>query len=202
MVAVIDYGAGNLRSVMSALRSVGYDARVAESAADIAHARAMILPGVGAAAGTMENLRSRGLADVIVEWIRADRPFMGICMGLQVLLTESEEGGGQDCLGVVPGRVRRLSQGLKVPHMGWNQVHYTRDIALFDGIPEGSNFYFVHSFVAEPTDRSIIAAETEYGVRFCSVVASGNLVATQFHPEKSGPLGLRVYANFLRDALH
>ncbi len=201
-VAIIDYGAGNIRSVLSALRSVGCHATVAQSPSNLRSARAVILPGVGAAADTMENLRSRGLADVIVDWIRADRPFLGICMGLQVLFTESEEGGGQDCLGVIPGRVRRLPRGMKVPHMGWNQVHYTRDIALFDGIPEGSDFYFVHSFVAEPTDHSVIATETEYGTRFCSAIQRGNLVATQFHPEKSGPLGLRVYANFLRDALH
>ena len=202
MVAVIDYGAGNLRSVMSALRSVGADASVVESRPDIARARAMILPGVGAAADTMENLRARGLADAVVEWVEADRPFMGICMGLQVLFTESEEGGGQDCLGVLPGRVTRLPQGLKVPHMGWNQVHYTFDSPLFQGIPDGSNFYFVHSFVAQPDDPSVILAETEYGVRFCSAVQKGNLVATQFHPEKSGALGLQVYRNFLESVLN
>ncbi len=202
MVAVIDYGAGNLRSVMSALRSVGADASVVESRPDIARARAMILPGVGAAADTMENLRARGLADAVVEWVEADRPFMGICMGLQVLFTESEEGGGQDCLGVLPGRVTRLPQGLKVPHMGWNQVHYTFESPLFRGIPDGSDFYFVHSFVAQPDDPSVILAETEYGVRFCSAVQKGNLVATQFHPEKSGALGLQVYRNFLESALN
>jgi len=202
MVAVIDYGAGNLRSVMSALRSVGADASVVESRPDIARARAMILPGVGAAADTMENLRARGLADAVVEWVEADRPFMGICMGLQVLFTESEEGGGQDCLGVLPGRVTRLPQGLKVPHMGWNQVHYTFESPLFRGIPDGSDFYFVHSFVAQPDDPSVTLAETEYGVRFCSAVQKGNLVATQFHPEKSGALGLQVYRNFLESALN
>jgi glutamine amidotransferase len=202
MVAVIDYGAGNLRSVMSALRSVGADASVVESRPDIARARAMILPGVGAAADTMENLRARGLADAVVEWVEADRPFMGICMGLQVLFTESEEGGGQECLGVLPGRVTRLPQGLKVPHMGWNQVHYTFESPLFRGIPDGSDFYFVHSFVAQPDDPSIILAETEYGVRFCSAVQKGNLVATQFHPEKSGARGLQVYRNFLESVLN
>jgi glutamine amidotransferase len=202
MVAVIDYGAGNLRSVMSALRSVGADASVVESRPDIARARAMILPGVGAAADTMENLRARGLADAVVEWVEADRPFMGICMGLQVLFTESEEGGGQECLGVLPGRVTRLPRGLKVPHMGWNQVHYTFESPLFRGIPDGSNFYFVHSFVAQPDDPSIILAETEYGVRFCSAVQKGNLVATQFHPEKSGARGLQVYRNFLESVLN
>jgi len=201
MIAVVDYGAGNLRSVMSALRSVDADASVVESRVEIARAKAMILPGVGAAADTMQNLRARGLADAVVEWIEADRPFMGICMGLQVLFTESEEGGGQDCLHVLPGRVTRLPRGMKVPHMGWNQVHYSFESPLFRGIPNDSNFYFVHSFVAQPDEPSIILAETEYGVRFCSAVQKGNLVATQFHPEKSGALGLRVYRNFLDNAL-
>ncbi|MBN1855505.1 MAG: imidazole glycerol phosphate synthase subunit HisH [Dehalococcoidia bacterium] len=197
MIAVMDYGAGNLRSVMSALRNVGADATIVESPRDITHARAMILPGVGAAADTMENLRSRGLADAVIEWIKADRPFMGICMGLQVLFTQSDEGGGQDCLGVLPGRVRKLPSTLKVPHMGWNQVHYKFESPLFRGIPDGSNFYFVHSFVAQPDDPTTILAETDYAGRFCSAVQKGNLVATQFHPEKSGALGLQVYRNFL-----
>jgi len=200
-VAIIDYGAGNIRSVLSALYSVGCHATVAQSPSDLRSARAVILPGVGAAADTMENLRARGLADAVVEWVEADRPFMGICMGLQVLFTESEEGGGQDCLGVLPGRVTRLPKGLKVPHMGWNQVHYTLESPLFQGIPDGSNFYFVHSFVAQPDDSTVVLAETEYGVRFCSAVQKGNLVATQFHPEKSGALGLQVYRNFLERAL-
>ena len=201
MIAVMDYGAGNLRSVMSALRSVGADASVIEAPRDVTHARAMILPGVGAAADTMENLRSRGLADTVIEWIKADRPFMGICMGLQVLFTKSEEGQGQDCLDVLPGRVARLPEGLKVPHMGWNQVHFKFESPLFHSIPDGSNFYFVHSFVAHPDDPSIVLAETEYGAPFCSAVQKGNLFATQFHPEKSGMLGLQVYRNFLNHAL-
>jgi len=202
MIAVMDYGAGNLRSVMSALRRVGADASVVESRHDIAHAQAMILPGVGAAADTMENLRARGLADAVVEWIKADRPFLGICMGLQVLFAQSEEGGGQDCLGVLPGRVVKLPSKLKVPHMGWNQVQYKFDSPLFRGIPDGSNFYFVHSFVAQPDDRSIILTETDYAGRFCSALQKGNLFATQFHPEKSGELGLQVYRNFLDNALN
>ncbi len=202
MVCVIDYGAGNLRSVLSALRAVGCEPKVAETPADVNGATALILPGVGAAADTMENLRQRGLSEVVSEWIAADRPFLGICMGLQVLFTRSDEGGGQKCLGILPGTVSRLPHDLKVPHMGWNQVHYPRSCALFQGIPEGTNFYFVHSYIATPDDPSIMAAATTYGVDFCSAIARGNLFATQFHPEKSGPSGLRVYSNFIELTRH
>lgn len=196
-VAVIDYGAGNLRSVLSALRTVGCTARVVESGTDLTNVRALILPGVGAAADTMDNLRTRGLADIVRAWAIAERPFLGICMGLQVLFQDSAEGGGQECLGILPGHVVRLPASEKVPHMGWNQVHVAGANPLFRGIPTGSNFYFVHSYVAQPEDPSLVVGETEYGVRFCSVVQRGNLVATQFHPEKSGGVGLRVYRNFL-----
>jgi len=201
MIAVIDYGAGNLRSVMSALSRVGAPTRIAVSSNDLTAARAVILPGVGAAADTMENLRSRGLADAILEWIRGDRPFLGICMGLQVLFSMSEEGGEQECLGALPGRVVRLQSGLKVPHMGWNQVHYARQNTVFRGIPDGSYFYFVHSYVVQPDDPSMVLSETDYGGSFCSAVQTGNLVATQFHPEKSGEVGLRLYRNFVSDVL-
>jgi len=201
MIAVIDYGAGNLRSVISALDRVGARTRIAETSSDFASARAVILPGVGAAADTMENLRSRGLADAVLQWIRADRPFFGICMGLQVLFAMSEEGGGQECLGALPGRVARLHTGLKIPHMGWNEVRYAKESRLFSGIPDGSHFYFVHSYVVQPEDRSIVLGETDYGGTFCSAIQIGNLVATQFHPEKSGELGLQVYRNFVSDML-
>ena len=197
---MIDYGAGNLRSVMSALRSIGSDAAVVESPGDVHGARAMILPGVGAAADTMENLLARGLSDVVIRWIEAERPFMGICMGMQVLFSHSDEGGGQQCLGVIPGRVVRLPQGLKVPHMGWNQVRYATASPMFGAIPDGSDFYFVHSYVAEPEDESLIAARTEYGTPFCSAVQRGPLFATQFHPEKSGARGLQLYRSFIETA--
>ena len=199
-VAVIDYGAGNLRSVMSALRTVGCEAVVVDSQNDIHDARAMILPGVGAAADTMVNLRRRGLSDVVTRWIEAERPFMGICMGMQVLFTHSDEGRGQQCLGIIPGRVVRLPQGLKVPHMGWNQVRFAGEHSIFRTIPDDSNFYFVHSYVAEPEDESVVAARTDYGAPFCSAVQRGPLFATQFHPEKSGALGLQLYKNFVETA--
>lgn len=199
-VAIVDYGAGNLRSVVSALRSVGCDTVVAESPRDTQTARAMVLPGVGAAADTMENLLHRGLADLVVHWIAAERPFLGICMGMQVLFTHSEEGGGQHCLDVISGRVVRLPEGLKVPHMGWNQVHYKVDSPLFESIPDNSDFYFVHSYAARPDDEAVVAASTDYGVPFCSAVQRGAVFATQFHPEKSGANGLRFYRNFVRFA--
>lgn len=199
-VAIVDYGAGNLRSVTSALRSIGCDAAIVESEEDTHSARAMILPGVGAAADTMDNLRNRGLSEVVTRWIAAERPFMGICMGMQVLFSYSEEGGGQQCLGILPGRVVRLPQNIKVPHMGWNQVHYTRELPVFGSVPDGSDFYFVHSYVAQPEDESIVAARTDYGSPFCSAVQWGPLFATQFHPEKSGALGLQLYKNFIQMA--
>ncbi len=199
-VAVVDYGAGNLRSVISALRSIDCQAVVVESPVDINAACAMILPGVGAAADTMSNLDRRGLSDIVRQWLAAERPFLGICMGMQVLFTYSEEGGGQQCLDVLPGCVVRLPQGLKVPHMGWNQVRHSGQLPIFRNIPDGANLYFVHSYVAQPDDRSIIIAQTTYGAPFCSAVQRGPLVATQFHPEKSGALGLQLYRNFLEIA--
>jgi len=196
-VAGIDYGAGNLRSVLSALRTVGCSVRVIDTAADISNVRALVLPGVGAAADTMEGLDRRGLSDVVRSWTEADRPFLGICMGLQVLFDDSTEGGGRRCLGILPGHVVRLPTWEKVPHMGWNQVYFDAANPIFRGILPGSNFYFVHSYVAEPVEPSVIAGQTDYGIRFCSVVQKGNLIATQFHPEKSGGVGLRLYRHFL-----
>jgi len=200
MIAIIDYGAGNLRSVGKAIEKVGYPCRVTTNPDEVMAAEAVILPGVGAAGDTMRSLEDLGMAEPIRLTIAQGRPFFGVCMGLQVLFNFSEEGGGQECLGILPGVVRKLPPGLKVPHMGWNQVHRRMVHPLFRGIPDGANFYFVHSFYPEP-DASVIAAETDYGFNFCSVIIQGNLVATQFHPEKSGNLGLRLYHNFLRFSL-
>lgn len=199
-IVVIDYGAGNLRSVARAVERVGYQALVTQRPEDVAAADAVILPGVGAAADTMRNLRIAGMVDVVREFIASGRPFLGVCMGLQALLTVSEEGGEHACLDVIPGRVRRLPEGLKVPHMGWNRVRQVRPHPVFKEIPDGAYFYFVHSYVAEPQDPEVVVGETEYGTVFPAVIARGNLVATQFHPEKSGEVGLRFYANFLEHA--
>ncbi len=198
MIAIIDYGAGNLRSVVNAIRHLGFEPAITSSASDVLGSEAVILPGVGAAGDTMTSLREAGLVEPIRQRIAADRPFLGVCIGLQVLFSETEEGGLHECLGIIPGRVRRLPPGQKVPHMGWNQVRQLSTHPIFRGVPDGANFYFVHSFYAEPEDKALIAGETEYGVAFGSVVVRRNLIATQFHPEKSGEMGLRIYDNFLR----
>jgi glutamine amidotransferase len=200
-ITIVDYGAGNLRSVARAVARAGYEATVSGRADDVDSADALIVPGVGAAADTMRNLRERGLVEPVRRYIEQQRPFLGVCMGLQALLSVSEEGGEHECLGVVPGRVLRLPPGLKVPHMGWNRVRQKADHPVFRGVADGSYFYFVHSYYPQPDDPSVVIGETEYGVTFPSVVALDSLVATQFHPEKSGEAGLRIYANFLSRAL-
>ena len=201
MIAIIDYGAGNLKSVANAIARIGYEAKVISKASEVIDAHVVILPGVGAAADTMENLNNLGLAVPIRRFIADGRPFLGVCMGLQVLFTGTEEGGWHKCLNIIPGRVKKLPAGLKIPHMGWNQVKQKLSHPVFDGIPDKSNFYFVHSYYVEPDDKSVVTGETEYGIQFCSVVAQDNLVATQFHPEKSGEFGLKLYENFLKLAM-
>lgn len=201
MIVVVDYGAGNLRSVAKALAALGHPVQVTDAPAAVAAARALVLPGVGAAADTMRNLRARGLDTAVRDYLASGRPFLGVCMGLQALFTGSEEGGWQPCLDIVPGRVRRLPPGQKVPHMGWNQVRQARPHPLFAGIPDGAYFYFVHSFYVEPADPAVIIGHTEYGIEFASAIAQGHVLGTQFHPEKSGAVGLRLYANFVRLAL-
>ena len=201
MIAIVDYGAGNLRSVINAVTRLGYKPKVSSSPDDVLKAQAVILPGVGAAADTMANLKELGLDSSIRRLISEDRPFLGVCIGLQILFAGTEEGGWCECLDIIPGLVRKLPSKLKIPHMGWNQVEQKLSHPIFDGIPDEANFYFVHSYYVEPEDRSLVAGETEYGIPICSVLTRGNLVATQFHPEKSGQLGLRLYDNFIKNAL-
>jgi glutamine amidotransferase len=201
-IVILDYDAGNLRSVERALSHVGAHPVLSSHPGALDDAAGVVLPGVGAAADTMKNLRSRGLAEPIKAYIASGRPFLGVCMGLQALLEWSEEGDGQECLGVLPGKVQHFSKGfgtghLKVPHMGWNTVEWLRDHPIHDGIPSGSYFYFVHSFYPTVEDLSLALGQTEYGVTFPCVLARDNVVATQFHPEKSGPDGLRLYGNFV-----
>jgi glutamine amidotransferase len=199
MIAVIDYGAGNIRSVVNAINKLGFEVKVTSKPAEVLDARAVILPGVGAAADTVSSLKALKLAEPIRHIIAEDRPFLGICIGFQVLFTGTEEGGWHECLDILPGAVRRLPPGLKVPHMGWNQVKQKISHPVFDGVPDNTNFYFVHSYYVKPEDISLVAGETEYGTTFCSVIVRGNLVATQFHPEKSGEFGLRIYNNFIKN---
>jgi len=200
-ITIIDYGAGNLRSVVNAISKLGYQAKVTRVPHEVLSAQAVILPGVGAAADTMANLQRLGLTDPLRRFIAEERPFLGVCIGLQILFIGTEEGGWHECLGIIPSVVRRLPPGLKIPHMGWNQVKQRTSHPIFDGIPDEANFYFVHSYYVEPGDRSLVAGETEYGIPFCSVMAKGNLIATQFHPEKSGKVGLKIYDNFIKMAL-
>ena len=201
MIAIIDYGAGNLRSVANAIAKLGYQSRVTSNPGDVLGAAAVIFPGVGAAADTMHNLRESGMAEVIRQLISEEQPLFAVCVGMQVLFSGTEEGGWHECLGVIPGVVRRLRSGGKIPHMGWNQVKQRLMHPIFDAIPDEANFYFVHSYYADPDDMSVVAGTTDYGVSMCSVVIKGSLVATQFHPEKSGDYGLRMYSNFLKMAL-
>ncbi len=201
-IVVVDYGAGNLRSVRRAIEHAGATAVVSAEPRVVAEARALVLPGVGAAADTMEKLRERGLVEPLLEAIGAGRPFLGVCMGMQALFDLSEEGGSHPCLGVLPGRVVRFPAGppmsqMTVPHMGWNTIEPVVEHPLLAGLEEGEHAYFVHSYYPAPDDPTIVVAETEYGVSFPSVVAKGNVMATQFHPEKSGRAGLRIYENFV-----
>ncbi len=200
MIAIIDYGAGNLRSVTNAMVKLRYQPKVTREPEDVRNAAAVIFPGVGAAADAMQSLKESGLDEAIREVIRQGQPLFAICVGMQVLMSSTEEGGWNECLGIIPGTVRKLPAGLKVPHIGWNQVKQLVRHPIFDDIPDESNFYFVHSYYAEPEDSTVVAGTTEYGVTLCSVLIKNNLVATQFHPEKSGTIGLKMYDNFLKMA--
>jgi glutamine amidotransferase len=198
-VAVIDYGMGNLRSVLRAWEHVGADARLVASPDALTQADALVFPGQGAIVDTMRLLQSTGFDRAIRSWVEADKPFFGICLGLQALFSHSEEGDTQG-LGLFKGRVRRFpsGKGLKIPHMGWNAVHFSADDPLVEGLHSGTDqFYFVHSYYVEPEDAALALFETAYGDRFVSGIRSGNCYATQFHPEKSQAKGLHVYRNFL-----
>jgi imidazole glycerol-phosphate synthase subunit HisH len=197
MIGVVDYGAGNLPSVERALAHVGVPFFTSARPEELARADRVIFPGVGEARASMEVLEARGLDEAIIAFVRSGRPLLGICIGAQVVLDASEERETR-CLGLVPGRARlfRLARELKVPHIGWNQVEQVAKHPVFAGIPDGACFYFVHSYYPEPRDRGLAIAETDYGLRFVSAFARDNIVAVQFHPEKSGEHGLRLLANF------
>jgi glutamine amidotransferase len=199
MLAVIDYEAGNLHSVTKALQALGVQPVVTADPRLLDRAGAIVLPGVGSAVAAMRALRAHGLVDLLREAATSGRPFLGICLGMQVLLESSEEGedGHEPCLGVLEGRVRRLPAGLKVPHMGWNSVDADPTCPLFAGLPPATHFYFVHSFYTDVQTAGVVAGWTDYGLRFPVAVWQGSLMATQFHPEKSGCWGLAMLRNFL-----
>ena len=203
MIAIIDYGMGNLRSVQKGFEKVGFDAVVTADPRVVLEADRVVLPGVGAFPDCMRNLEQGGFVEPLLKVLQDGRPFLGICLGLQLLFTESDEFGVHKGLNVIPGRVVRFPEGmtegaeeLKVPHMGWNQVSIKRRPQAFTGIEEGTNFYFVHSYYVQPEDTSVVATTTGYGIEFCSSIWKDNIVATQFHPEKSQEKGLAILKNF------
>jgi len=199
MIAIIDYGMGNLRSIHKAFEHVEHPACVTRSPAAIADASHVVLPGVGAFPDCMRNLDRFNLIEPIHLAIRSGKPFLGICLGLQLLFTEGEEFGPHPGLAVLKGRVVRFpagAHGLKIPHMGWNQVRRVRPLALFSGIAEGAYFYFVHSYYVVPEDRDLVATTTSYGLEFVSSIQQENLFACQFHPEKSQSAGLKLLRSF------
>lgn len=203
MIAIIDYGRGNLWSVQNGFAQIGVQVQVSADPEVIRRAEAVIFPGVGAFRDCMANLVARDLDQVVCEVIDAGRPVLAICVGMQVLLSESEEFGVTPGLAVLPGVVRRFPAAmsqygvrLKVPHMGWNQLHQRRPCPLLEGIPDGAFAYFVHSYYAIPEDPDVVVAYTDYGLEFASVLWRDNLFATQFHPEKSQAYGLRILKNF------
>lgn len=196
MLAIVDYGRGNLGSVEKAFRRLGLDALVTQDPRVVLDAEAVVLPGDGAFHDAMQNLDTLGLIAPIREVLEGGRPFLGICLGYQLLFSESEEFGQGKGLDLIPGVVRRFPRGLKVPHMGWNQVAHSGDLAIFTGIPAGAYFYFVHSYYPEPLDGTLQVATCQYGITFPAAIGRGNLFGTQFHPEKSQRWGLKLLENF------
>ncbi len=195
-IAIIDYGMGNLRSVQKAFEHIGVSAEITSDAAVLARADGAVLPGVGAFADCIKNLDETGLVPTIQEFIASGRPFLGICLGLQLLFESSTEGGQYEGLGLLPGQVVSLPRDRKVPHMGWNSLKILQPDPLFKGLPGEAYVYFVHSYHAAPADPSIFSATTDYGIPVTAAVQRGNLFATQFHPEKSGDVGMQILRNF------
>ena len=195
-IAIIDYGMGNLRSVQKAFEHIGVSAEITSDANVLARADGAVLPGVGAFADCIKNLDETGLVPTIREFVASGRPFLGICLGLQLLFDSSVEGGQYEGLGLLPGQVVSLPRDRKVPHMGWNNLKILRPDPLFKGLPEEAFVYFVHSYHAAPADPAILSATTDYGIPVTAAVQRGNLYATQFHPEKSGDVGMQILRNF------
>jgi glutamine amidotransferase len=203
LIGIVDYGMGNLRSVEKALQAVGAKTRFVTGPAELDGIQGLVLPGVGAFTDCVHNLQATGLWQPIQDWIAADKPFFGICLGYQMLFEGSEEGPGVPGLGVFQGQVVHFPKsGLKVPQMGWNGVQILKPSAFTEGVAEDDHVYFVHSYYPKPVDESLVAMTTEYGIPFASAVGRGHLFATQFHPEKSQRVGLRLLRNFVELASH
>jgi imidazole glycerol-phosphate synthase subunit HisH len=198
MIAVADYGAGNLHSIGMGLRRRGLDVRVTSDPGVLDGAAALVVPGDGAFGPAMARLRDLGFADRIVAYVRSGRPFLGVCLGMQLLFEQSEEAGHHFGLGVLPGRVVRLPAAVKAPHMGWNQLQIERPSPLLEGVSSGAYVYFLHSYYCAPSDPALVAATAQYGGEIAAVAGRGNVWATQFHPEKSGAVGARILDNFAR----
>ena len=198
MIAIIDYGAGNIRSIEKALEHVGASVRVTDEPDTVNHAQAIVLPGVGSGGAAMSRMTERGLDDAIRQATQQGKPFLGICLGMQ-LLSDHHAEGEVDGLSLFSGEVRRIPHGPKIPHMGWNQVKPQHsELAIFEDIPQDAYFYFAHSYYVEPQDSQGVAAITDYGSPFCSVIVTERVWGTQFHPEKSGPVGIQLLNNFLK----
>lgn len=202
MITIVDYGAGNLGSVDKAFQYLGRQVAIASAPEAVEQAEVLVLPGVGAFEDAMTHLTERNLAEPVVRHIQGNKPFLGICLGLQMLFEESAEGGKIPGLGVFPGKVQRFpdNMGLKIPQMGWNQLQMREDSRLFRGIPKEAYTYFVHSYYLTAADRELVAARCRYGIEFDVAIEKGNVFATQFHPEKSGTVGLQILKNFVEVA--
>lgn len=201
MIGIIDYGSGNLRSVCNAFKYLGQDIRICSEAGTVKKADKIVLPGVGASGDAYKGLSDRGLIAPLLESIRSGKYFLGICLGLQLLFERSEEGGGCECLGLVKGSVRRFpaKRGLKVPQIGWNTVKIVRkDCPVLKGIADNSYFYFVHSYYCDNHEKKYTAGQTEYGVKYSSVLWKDNVFAVQFHPERSQDNGIKILENFVK----
>lgn len=196
MINIVDYGMGNLRSVQKALHKLGFEAQITSNPADLFDSQGIILPGVGAFKEAVCNLHSKGLINPITKAVRKGTPLLGICLGMQMFMSYSEENGVHEGLDFFPGKVQRFSRNLIVPHMGWNQLLLTTDHPLIKGIKSGDFLYFVHSYYVLPQDDDAVVALTEYGVQFPSIIARGNIMGIQFHPEKSSFLGLKILQNY------
>lgn len=199
-IIIIDYGMGNLRNVQKGFEKVGFEAKITNRSQDIKNAWAVVLPGVGAFRDCMQNLDNLGIIEPLIRAIEEGKPYLGICLGLQILFSESEEFGAKKGLGIIKGRVKKFLSDTehKVPHMGWNTIEIIKDVPILKGIKSGDFFYFVHSFYVEPEEKGFISTLTDYGIKFASSIVKENVFATQFHPEKSQKKGLIILENFAK----